>query len=117
MANVQKSHPIHDFKASVRAAFCDVHDGPPLRGPLCMSIVFVMPRPQSMRWKRRATPRVPYVAHRNDWDNLGKGVCDALNGIAYEDDGQIYKAHVSRWVAAGDERPHVRIVIMEDEAK
>ena len=27
-----------------------------------------------------------------DWDNIGKAVCDALNGIAYRDDSQIVDA-------------------------
>jgi len=33
-----------------------------------------------------------------DWDNLAKSVCDALNGIAYEDDSQIDIALVTRGV-------------------
>ncbi len=33
-----------------------------------------------------------------DWDNLAKSVCDALNGIAYEDDAQIDIALVMRGV-------------------
>lgn len=31
-----------------------------------------------------------------DWDNLAKSVCDALNGIAWEDDSQIDIALVTR---------------------
>jgi crossover junction endodeoxyribonuclease RusA len=29
---------------------------------------------------------------RSDWDNLAKLVCDALNGVAYDDDSQIVHA-------------------------
>lgn len=29
-----------------------------------------------------------------DWDNIGKLVCDALNGVAYKDDQQVFRAEV-----------------------
>jgi Holliday junction resolvase RusA-like endonuclease len=31
---------------------------------------------------------------RSDWDNLAKLVCDALNGVAYDDDTQIVNAQI-----------------------
>lgn len=111
MAGVPTKHPVHDFKASVRSAFVAVYQGPPLAGPLKMSCVFLMPRPQSMIWKSKAMPRVPYTVGKNDWDNLGKAVSDALLKLAYRDDGQLWNVRVQRWIAAGDEAPHVEIVI------
>lgn len=101
-----KSHPIHDFKASVRLAFTQAA-GRCLDGPLAMALVFLMPRPKSLK----GDAREPYVCSRNDWDNLGKGVSDALLKLAYGDDGQIVRATVERWYAAGDEQPHVEVVI------
>ena len=56
--------------------------------------------------------RYRYTAKKNDWDNLGKAVSDALNGLAYRDDGQIWACHVERWVASGDEQPHCRLAIV-----
>lgn len=35
-----------------------------------------------------------------DWDNVGKLVCDALNGVAYGDDCQVVDARVSKFYAA-----------------
>lgn len=32
-----------------------------------------------------------------DFDNLGKVVCDALNGLAYKDDAQIFEAKVHKF--------------------
>ena len=32
-----------------------------------------------------------------DWDNVGKIICDALNGIAYRDDAQIVDALVRKF--------------------
>ena len=111
MADVPSKHPIHDFKASVRVTFAAVYQGPPLEGPLAMTCVFVMPRPRNLIWKTKPMPRVPYTVSKNDWDNLGKGVSDALNGVAYRDDGQLWDVRVQRWIAAGDEAPHVEICL------
>ena len=32
-----------------------------------------------------------------DFDNLGKVVCDALNGLAYKDDAQVFEAKVRKF--------------------
>ena len=110
---ISRPHPISAFKATVAAEFQSAYHGPPLAGPIVLRITFVMPRPSSKIWKAKPMPREPYTVHKNDWDNLGKAVCDALNKIAWRDDGQIYKATVERWVASGDEQPHVAVEIVE----
>lgn len=46
-----------------------------------------------------------------DWDNIGKIVCDALNGVAYHDDSQITCAVVKKRYAAF---PCVRVTLSED---
>jgi len=56
----------------------------PLAGPLCVELTFAC-----------ATRR------RQDWDNLGKLVCDACNGILWEDDSQIEDAHVVKRIGVG----------------
>lgn len=35
-----------------------------------------------------------------DWDNIGKIICDALNGIAYRDDSQIVEAVCRKYYGA-----------------
>lgn len=52
-----------------------------------------------------------YGAHPlADWDNLGKLVSDALNGIFWEDDRQVIDAHVMKLPCRkGDEQTLVRI--------
>jgi len=47
-------------------------------------------------------PRSPHVG-KPDCDNLAKSVCDALNGILWDDDRQICRLVVEKWYAAGDE--------------
>lgn len=46
-----------------------------------------------------------------DWDNIGKIVCDALNGVAYHDDAQITYSVVKKRYAAV---PCVRVTLSED---
>ncbi len=45
-----------------------------------------------------------------DWDNIGKVVSDALNGVAYHDDTQIVTARVFKRYS---ERPRLSITIAE----
>ncbi len=46
-----------------------------------------------------------------DWDSLGKGICDGLNKIAYEDDRQIIDGRVRKvlGVPKEDERAVIEI--------
>jgi len=45
-----------------------------------------------------------------DWDNLGKLVSDALNGVAYDDDKSVVDAVVRKFYS---DRPRTQIVITE----
>lgn len=85
-----------------------------LTGPVRMEIVFCFPRPKNKIWKTKPMPR-EWKLTRPDWDNLGKSVCDALNGIAYIDDSQIVDIRIRKYICAGDEKPHTEIVIEEVE--
>lgn len=108
----RKPHPIVAFKATVRMAFEQAYQGAPLGGPLRCDLVFVLPRPKSLIWKTRAMPRA-YHAAKPDRDNLDKSVMDALKGLAWNDDAQVCQGSIEKWIAAGDEQPHVLIHIRE----
>ena len=45
-----------------------------------------------------------------DWDNIGKTVCDALNGIAYKDDAMVVDGRVRKFYA---NEPRMEIVISD----
>ena len=45
-----------------------------------------------------------------DWDNIGKIVCDALNGIAFKDDSQVVEATVTKQFST---LPRVEVTIEE----
>ena len=102
--------PVNAFKASVAAAAAAAYSGPPLAGPLSLSVVFVLPRPGNMIWKRRPMPRA-WHAKKPDRDNLEKSLKDALSGRLWRDDAQVCSGNVEKWIAAGDEQPHVEVTV------
>jgi Holliday junction resolvase RusA-like endonuclease len=86
----------------------------PMQGPICLSVHFLMPRPQNLMWKTKPMPRTPNI-HRSDLDNCVKTVTDALNCIAYLDDAQITELHAWKDYHAGDEGPMTVIRIERAE--
>lgn len=83
---------------------------------VCLYVMAYMPVPSSAP-KREKTimlndTRLPTV--KPDWDNIGKIVADALNGIAYNDDSQIVEAHVYKRYS---EHPGVSIMLTNVKTK
>ena len=103
------NHPVRQFKADVRAAVSRVLSAP-LEGPVALRVVFVLPRPKRLIWKRREMPRVPHTS-RPDLDNLVKSTKDALNGLAWRDDSQVVELSAGKCYASGNELPGVEIAI------
>lgn len=106
----RKPHPIAAFKASVQHAFALQYDGPPREEALHMILVFVLPRPKRLIWKTRQMPREPHTG-RPDVDNLVKGFLDALKGLMVRDDAQVFHVDAYKWIASGDEQPHVEVQV------
>lgn len=98
------------FKATVAMATERAHPGPPLEGPLRVSVIFVLPRPKSMFWKKRPMPREPHCS-KPDADNLAKAAMDSLKGIAWHDDAQVADIRVRKFIASGYEQAHTQILI------
>lgn len=66
----------------------------PLTGPIQIDIIIHKIPPNY--WPKAKREAAHYVTGKPDWDNCGKLVCDALNGIVYTDDSQIADGHVRR---------------------
>ena len=101
------------YEELVRARYAVApHPEVPLQGPVCVSIVASYPIPASTSKKRHAEmlAGMDYPAKKPDWDNIGKIICDALNGIAYRDDAQVIFAQVEKRYA---EFPCVKVRIWE----
>lgn len=58
--------------------------------PVRLAVTFYLPRPQS------APRRVLYPATRPDLDKLLRALCDALSGLAFEDDAMVVTAIVEK---------------------
>jgi Holliday junction resolvase RusA-like endonuclease len=106
----RKPHPIHQFKATVKLAAARQFAGPPLRGALTIDVLLLFPRPANLIWKTRPMPRIPHTK-KPDRDNCDKAILDALKGIVFADDCQVFNGSITKLIAAGDERPRVEITI------
>lgn len=103
-------HPIKAFRAAVKLSARSAYHGPPLGGPLRVDVTLVFPRPKAMTWKTKPMPRV-WHAIKPDRDNCDKAILDALSGLLWRDDCQVCAGQINKWVAAGDEQPHVVVRI------
>ncbi len=102
-------HPVNAFKATVRMAWQEAHDGTPFEGPISVDALFVFPRPKSFPKKGGRM----WKATKPDRDNLDKSLLDALSGVAWADDAQVCSGLVQKAYAAHDEAPHVEVTVRE----
>lgn len=102
------THPVNAFKAMVQIAAAEAGIGSPIDGPVGLSVLFVLPRPQSLK-------QGPRVRHdkRPDMDNLLKSLLDALNHVAWRDDSRISLLSGGKCYASSTEQPHVEVEIEE----
>lgn len=91
------------IRAAYRAA-----GGVTFEGPLAVHILAVMSIPRNTGKKARES--LFWHGKRPDADNLAKTVLDALNGVAYKDDGQVARLEVAK--TYGD-KPRTEIEIVE----
>lgn len=80
--------------------------------PVAIRVTACMQIPASTSKKKAALMKCGEIrpTKKPDWDNIGKIVTDALNGLAYYDDAQVVDAHVVKRYA---ERPMVTVEIEE----
>lgn len=75
---------------------------------LIIDIIAVYPVPQSWTKKKQiASLENRNFPKRHDWDNIGKIICDGLQGVLYQNDNQIFEGYVHKRFGA---RP--RTVVM-----
>ena len=82
--------------------------------PLEVGIVFYMPIPKSASKRAKASMDLGEIKHikKPDLDNMAKAVLDALNGLAYIDDSQIYSLTLYKTYS---EQPGTYLKITESE--
>ena len=100
-----------DFKSTI-ALFATQAGLKPMIGPLRVSIDLFFKRPKARCRKRDLDGPIP-CDKRPDIDNCCKIFLDALNGIAYKDDGQVYSIKVIKWYHEKDGAPRSVVEIEE----
>lgn len=86
---VPSDHPVHEWKRLVRTAASIAYDAEtPHYGPVVVGMQFLMPRPK-YHGKKRGSTTEPHLG-RPDADNLAKAVLDALTGLLWVDDQQVF---------------------------
>lgn len=76
---------------------------------LIVSVRLAIPASWSKRKQEEAAIGLIRPAKKPDWDNAGKIISDALNGIVYRDDAQIVEATVTKHY---DLCPRVDVLVM-----
>lgn len=81
------------------------------KAPLHMRLIYYMPIPKSLsKRKRLQMEGTPHII-RPDTDNLTKLVKDALNGICYHDDSQVFDDHGTKYYS---NNPRTEVTIWEE---
>jgi Holliday junction resolvase RusA-like endonuclease len=107
-AYVPGKHPIHAYRQAVLLA------APKTLGcnsdaAFFVDIECVFARPKSHLRRNGLASDAPRFPPRCDWDNLGKGICDALTGAIWLDDDQVIDGRCRKRYAEPGEEPHTVI--------
>lgn len=87
----------------------------PTELPVYLSISAAFPIPQSWSNKKKEMARKDEIyPGKPDWDNIGKIISDALNGVAYVDDSLVHICMVSKYYSP---IPGVSVSILYEEAE
>lgn len=89
---------------------------PPMEGPVRLRITAYRRCPKGDERKREPYREGPWYT-LPDWDNLGKAISDALNGICYADDGQVCDGAVVKRTAAQGEPARVEVEVSPEEGR
>ena len=71
---------------------------------------YSIPKSVSKKKRQAMLERKIRPTKKPDWDNVGKVICDSLNGIAYRDDAQVVDSMVRKFYG---EDPKVVVTIEE----
>lgn len=117
MVKMGKHVRLHtDRKDGMWAGRAQIHmaeamgDRPPLEGPLRVVVVAYFELAKSHHRKRTPVPE-RWSENPKDWDNIGKIVSDAGNGILWLDDRQVADGRVQKIQAAQGEPARVEVTV------
>lgn len=99
-----------DYKKLISTLARLEYKGEPMQGPIKVDITFHMPIPPSWSKKKQRDAPGQWHTSKPDRDNLEKGVCDALNKIVWNDDGQVCAGRIEKYYS---DRPRIEIEVEE----
>lgn len=103
-----------DWKADIKAFAHKIYEDELWQGAVALNLVFFLPRPKSHygtgRKANQLKPGMALTPHtkRPDIDKLSRAVLDALTGVIWKDDAQIFKKDCRKIYSA---KPGVHISI------
>lgn len=104
-----------EYESRIRAAYLEA-DGKRIDEPVFVTIraVFGVPKSWSKRKRAEAFDGAIAVQKKPDADNIAKVVLDALNGVAYKDDAQVYGLSVMKvWEEGEGAGARVEVDVIE----
>lgn len=101
-----------NYETLVKELYIVEHHNRQLEGALSMTVRAYFQIPKSASQKKAVEMQEGKIrpTTKPDWDNVGKIVADALNGLAYRDDSQIVRATVEKYYS---DEPRVEVEIQE----
>jgi len=99
------------YKCAAKGAYFGSIKGSEIKKQLRVEIIayFAVPKSYTRGKRLAAENNIIRPTKKPDCDNIGKIVCDALNGAAWDDDAQVVDMRVEKWYTSGDERLEVWI--------
>lgn len=100
-AYIEAKHPIHAYRAAIQL-IASAAKWPKDEAPYVVLVECIFARPPSHWRKAGLASSAPLFPPKCDWDNLGKGVCDAIQGSAsfWIDDEQIVDGRTTKRYAS-----------------
>lgn len=104
-----------DYETLVKQLYITQHYQRQLGGSLQVKIIAYFPIPKSSSRKVCTAMEQGSIrpTKKPDWDNIGKLITDALNGLAYHDDSQIVSCLVEKYYS---ELPRVEVEISNENS-
>ena len=103
-------HPVNTWKRVI-GHYWKFAGFEPLDGPLSVLLQFKLPLPSSAVRKRGNVRK--WHSGRGDIDNFTKAVFDALNKIAWHDDGQVSRLEASKHVCGTGDNAGVLVQVTQ----
>ena len=83
-----------DYKSIIGLAYKAKFGAEKSTKPITLAVEFIFKYPKS--WSKKKKDETLYHTSKPDVDNLVKSIKDALNGIAYIDDSQVWNIQASK---------------------